>query len=612
MAEGPVLSSVTYALTALKEVALRVALIQENDDSRRELGDNVTQLMGILESGRTLPTSVMDTLNIRMRSCVDVIRQGKSSSVDDKFVNAKDERKQLEKLRKELNEAVQVVHFSSSVKHHADVAENLVRLEKISLDPKAGVYKGSQSTQPLQLPQPTLRVFREPTRVIIKWNDPKNPPENITGYQVYDERNRVTEKLGPNEHQIMFGEPRISHGNIYTYSVSAVGGCGGPGPPSESCVLDLSYSQYPPRPSTPSIGSVQLVAGSQEDATVGAVLKVRSPPKEENVTAIIVGVFPPRRLKNSFRPASSIPVPHTIQAAAVGSRSHVQQEIFPMSVEDSPTPLDKQPGARSLEVLESGAARESEEEPQQQEKKWETISCDLNDQNCVQSTEGNLIITLPDFTKGHRYKFRVTMKSEEGSKSEPSDPLKLRARELLPGQPRDLQITDYNHNQATLSWKAPEVHPWAVESYRIQRCRGTRWEEIATTERETMTAKVENLETHSEYRFRVYSATSYVQNQLEFSNECRVVTNSHPVKRATKAAGAFIGITLASPIAVPLIQFYFARRTYEQSKESPRRHLAGAAVETVGEMTVGVLFSPILGPFYACRIAEQLYTEDDR
>lgn len=513
----------------------------------------------------------------------------KPSDVADRLLNAKTQKKQLRELREELKEAVQLLQLGSTLETSRSVQSLNSKARAVWLDPQAGVYTGQHSRPPAKLPPPSVDVFREPkTRIVLKIGDPVNKPEDVTRYEVYDETNDWTERVSKADMQLTLEEPRISHGSVYTYRVCAVNGAGSGEQSDRSEAIDLSYSQFPPHPSVPSIKSLQLEAESQ-NGPMEAVIELVRPPQDENVSEIVVDMVPPR---SEISPSRDIPNPHPTSA---------QEELqFPMSVNGSKSePRAKETGPVRVGSEATGGPTVNEDQTQ----KCYRI-CDL------EGDENSLYIRVPGLAQGPRYKFSTTAVTVGGNTSKSSRYTPVPAPEPLPGPPHDLKITDHSHKQVKLSWKAPLVNGWAVQSYQVQMCRRTSqtMETIETVEKGKTTAVVDNLEPNTEYYFRVCSVSGIRNIKPVPSNEETTFTKSHPAKRVARAAACVAVISVLFPVSVPLSQGYLAVKSYRAASEQ-RQSIPLAALETAGEMTAGFFLSPLFLPVVACKMAEHVYKD---
>jgi len=110
-------------------------------------------------------------------------------------------------------------------------------------------------------------------------------------------------------------------------------------------------------------------------------------------------------------------------------------------------------------------------------------------------------IWLDSATEDTTYYFRVSMINKVGT-SEPSDVVQISTKDLIPGKPKAIRITERTHEHITFIWDEPVTHPVAAKHYEVQkRVRGGGWTEVGRYDNKC--AIVRGLQTGTQYKFRV-------------------------------------------------------------------------------------------------------------
>ena len=108
---------------------------------------------------------------------------------------------------------------------------------------------------------------------------------------------------------------------------------------------------------------------------------------------------------------------------------------------------------------------------------------------------------LDSATEDTTYYFRVSMINNIG-KSQPSDVVEFSTKDLIPGTPMCLQISEKQRQQITLRWDKPDIHPGAAVQYEVQkRVLSGGWTEVGRYP--NTYAIVRDLQMDTMYKFQV-------------------------------------------------------------------------------------------------------------
>ena len=551
-----------FVFYGVKEVHECAKVLSENDDLRKSIERRAGDLKQVADElnaneVESFPHSCVgrlqdfvDSINACKRICAEL----KDKPLLGRMAEARENRRRLENLDKQLEKAQQSLQLALTSAIHAQnrelkecVQKGHERAEATTIHPSIGVYRGAgtRGRRPSEIPAPNVAVIDD--LLEIKWTDSLNSAKDIDRYEVrYDDEDEKVLNCEPAEHRLKqdtfalsLGHPKVRAGRQYTISVRAVS------------------SQGP---------------GNWSDPTV-ARFKIGPPNKPRKPMLTVLS-----------------PTEVQVQAPRLDESDENGSPVHQCIVEY----LDKNDRNATA---------------------WNYQMCNAVRPPLTQTSNRDFVkLSIKCLTPNTIYHFRVRMVNKAG-KSAPSDSKEVITTQLIPGPPQELRASSKRLSKyIKLRWREPRQNPQAVFKYQVQmqlaKSKKTPWFDVTTVGREKLSAKPTDLSTGTEYRFRVRALNN--QEQGEFSKVLEAETRCGVAAKIAASTGAFFGGAIGGPLLGAIGFGGTAGSAAKDRADSKAGKAAAATAAGVGAGVGGALLGTIGAPLIGGVAAHMAYQRLDK